>query len=215
MNYMATELGIWEIAVLALLREEPMHPYQMQRLLRMRHKAELLALKHGSLYHAIARLLKADLIAKEGTGREGRRPERTTYRITDGGTAAMGETLRRMVAEPRRESSEFMASMSFLVYLPPLEAADKLEARAHHLEADIVFHTGGLLSASAFVPRIHLIESEYLIAMLKAELAWVSGLAQDLRSRSLEWDLEQILAHAESERMRAAADKSNAERKNP
>jgi DNA-binding PadR family transcriptional regulator len=215
MNYMNAELGIWEIAVLALLREEPMHPYQMQRLIRMRHKDEILALKRGSLYHAIARLLKADLIAVEGTGREGRRPERTTYRVTDGGIAALVETLLRMVAEPRRESSEFMASMSFLVYLPPATAAEKLEERARRLEAEIVAHTGGLLAASAFVPRMHLIESEYLIAMLKAELAWVRGLAQDLRSRSLEWDLDQILAHAQSERIEAAARKSGAERKEP
>lgn len=215
MNYMTADLGIWEVAVLALLREEPMHPYQMQRLLRMRHKAELLALKRGSLYHAIARLLKADLIAVEGTGRDGRRPERTTYRITEAGTTAMSQTLRRMVAEPRRESSEFMTSMSFLVYLPPAEAAEKLESRAQRLEADIAFHTGGLASASAFLPRIHLIENEYLLAMLTAELAWVRGLVQDLRSRSLAWDLDQILAHAQSERLAAAARKSSAERKQP
>ena len=190
-----------------------MHPYQMQRLLRMRHKAELLALKRGSLYHAIARLLKADLIAVESTGREGRRPERTTYRVTDAGIEALAEALRHMVAEPRRESSEFMASMSFLVYLPPTEAAEKLEVRALRLEAEIAAHAAGLAGASAFLPRIHLIESEYLIAMLTAELAWVRGLAHDLRSGSLDWDLDQILSHAQSERMQAAARKSNAERK--
>jgi DNA-binding PadR family transcriptional regulator len=74
MNYMTPELGIWEIAVLALLREAPMHPYQMQRLLRDRHKDEILALKRGSLYHAIARVLRAGLIEIESTSREGRRP---------------------------------------------------------------------------------------------------------------------------------------------
>jgi DNA-binding PadR family transcriptional regulator len=211
---MTMELGIWEIAVLALLREGPMHPYQMQRLLRMRHKDEILALKRGSLYHAIARLLKAELIAVEATGRDGRRPERTTYRVTDAGIQALAETLQRMIAGPRRESSEFMASMSFLVYLPPAEAAEKLEARAQVLEAEIAAHTAGLAGASTFLPRIHLIESEYLIAMLKAELGWVRGLAADLRTGTLDWDLDQILTHAQSERMQAGA-KSNAERKKP
>jgi DNA-binding PadR family transcriptional regulator len=212
---MTADLGIWEIAVLALLREGPMHPYQMQRLLRLRHKDEILALKRGSLYHAIGRLLKAELIAVEATGREGRRPERTTYRVTDGGVEALADGLRRMVAEPRRESSEFMASMSFLVYLPPPAAAERLEERALRLEAEIAAHTAGLAGASTFLPRIHLVESEYLIAMLKAELAWVRGLAHDLRSGSIDWDLDQILAHTQSERMQAAARKSNAERKKP
>ena len=67
MNYMTNELGIWEIAVLALLREGPMHPYQMQSLLRLRHKDEILALKRGSLYHAIGRLVRDELIAAKST----------------------------------------------------------------------------------------------------------------------------------------------------
>ena len=56
---MKLTLGIWEIAVLGTLRDAPMHPYQMQRLLRHRHKDEILALKRGSLYHAIGRLERA------------------------------------------------------------------------------------------------------------------------------------------------------------
>jgi DNA-binding PadR family transcriptional regulator len=209
---MTAEPGIWEIAVLALLREGPMHPYQMQRLLRMRHKDEILALKRGSLYHAIARLLKAELIAIEATGRHGRRPERTTYRLTDTGTQSLIDNLRAMVSQPRRESSEFMAAMSFLVYLPPAEAVERLAERAQALEARIAAHSGGLASAATFVSRIHLIESEYLVAILQAELAWVRGLADDIRAGRLTWNLEQILAEAQADRAQAAEPKSKAER---
>src|SRR5215472_10811392 len=112
MTYMLTELGMWEIAVLALLREAPMHPYQMQRLLHLRHKDEILVLKRGSLYHAIGRLMRSGLIAVKGTGREGKRPERTTYRILPAGRDALMNTHRKIVATRRRESSEFMAGMS-------------------------------------------------------------------------------------------------------
>ncbi|HKF48800.1 MAG TPA: helix-turn-helix transcriptional regulator [Terracidiphilus sp.] len=209
---MALELGIWELAVLALLREGPMHPYQMQSLLRMRHKDEILALKRGSLYHAIARVEKAGLIAIEATGRNGRRPERTIYRITETGKQAMVETLRRMVAEPRRGSSEFMASMSFLVYLPPAEAAEKLAERAQVLESQIAAEVANLSRIATFLPRIHLIENQYLTAMLEAELAWVRGLEKDLRAGRLEWNVEQILAETQAERARAAEPKSKAER---
>jgi DNA-binding PadR family transcriptional regulator len=121
MNYMTTELGIWEIAVLALLREAPMHPYQMQALLRLRHKDEILALKRGSLYHAIGRLVRDELITARSTSRNGRRPERTTYAITAAGRKEFSRVLRSIIAVPRRESSEFMAAMSFLVHLTPDE----------------------------------------------------------------------------------------------
>ena len=43
----------WALAVLCLLRERHMHPYEMRRLMRERHKEERLRLKAGSLYHAI------------------------------------------------------------------------------------------------------------------------------------------------------------------
>ena len=121
MNYMTSELSIWDVAVLAFLHEGPMHPYQMQRLLRLRHKDEILALKRGSLYHAIARLLRAGLIAVRTTNREGKRPERTIYRITPEGVTEFISTIRSMVTTPRRESSEFLAAMSFLVHLDPEE----------------------------------------------------------------------------------------------
>lgn len=200
MNYMAWEPGIWEVAVLAFLHEEPMHPYQMQQLLRVRHKDEILALKRGSLYHAIARLLRAGLIAVRTTNREGKRPERTIYRITPAGVTKFMDTIRSMVITPRRESSEFLAAMSFLVHLDPEEAALRLEERVQALQAEVRQLTAGLASASLHVARINLIESEYLLAMLKAELGWVKGLEKDIRSGKLDWDLKAILRKAAASR---------------
>jgi hypothetical protein len=89
-----------------------------------------------------------------------------------------------------------MASMSFLVYLPPHEAAEKLAERARVLEAQIAAQTAGLAGAATLLPRIHLIESEYLVAMLQAELMWVRGLEEDLRTARLTWEVEQVLADA-------------------
>ena len=195
MNYM-TELGIWEIAVLSMLREAPMHPYEMQRLLRLRHKDEILALKRGSLYHAIGRLERDQLIAAKSTTRDGRRPERTTYAITATGRREFTRVLRHIIATPRREPSEFMAAMSFLVHLTPEEALPRLEERALHLDNEITSRSAGIAAASRHVERINLVESEYLIAMLKAELGWVQGLIADLRQGTLSWDLKTVLKNA-------------------
>ncbi len=205
MNYMAAEIGIWEIAVLALLREAPMHPYQMQRLLRERHKAEILALKRGSLYHSIGRLLRANLIAVKSTERQGRRPERTTYRITPAGREKLLAVLRVIVVTPRRESSEFMAAMSFLVHLSSAEAVSLLRDRSRNLKRQIDQLTAGLAAASRFVHRINLVESEYLLAMLRAELRWVEHLEHDIRGRKLDWDTRLIFNDARAGRTSAAA----------
>jgi DNA-binding PadR family transcriptional regulator len=196
MNYMANELGIWEIAVLALLREGAMHPYQMQSLLRLRHKDEILALKRGSLYHAIGRLVRDALISAKSTEREGRRPERTTYAITSAGRKEFIRVLRQIIAVPRRECSEFMAAMSFLVHLTPAEALPRLEERARHLENEITLRSAGVSAASAHVLRINLVESEYLVAIMNAELAWVRSLIADISSEKLAWDLKTILKQA-------------------
>jgi DNA-binding PadR family transcriptional regulator len=196
MNYMTNELGIWEIAVLALLREAPMHPYQMQSLLRSRHKDEILALKRGSLYHAIGRLVRDALIAARSTQREGRRPERTTYGITAAGRKEFARVLRQIIAVPRRESSEFMAAMSFLVHLKPAEALPRLEERARFLAEEIAHRSAGIAAASRHVLRINLVESEYLIAMLKAELAWVRALVAEISAGKLAWDLKTVLKEA-------------------
>ncbi len=201
---MTPELGIWEIAVLALLRESPMHPYQMQRLLRFRHKDEILALKRGSLYHAIGRLLRADLIAVETTGRDGNRPERTTYRLTSAGLDEFKLTLRKIIAIPRREPSEYMAAISFLVHLDPKEAARQLKQRLRELDAEIEQRTTGLAAASAHVQRINLIESEYLLAMLHAERTWTSSIEKEIRKGKLTWNLKAILREAAVSRKEAS-----------
>src|SRR5215475_484917 len=54
------------LAVLALLFERPMHPYEMGLILKQRHKEESIKLRYGSLYTVIDLLLKRHLIvAKE------------------------------------------------------------------------------------------------------------------------------------------------------
>jgi DNA-binding PadR family transcriptional regulator len=201
---MAFELGIWELAVLSLLREAPMHPYQMQRLLRFRHKDEILALKRGSLYHAIGRLLRQGLIAIETTGREGNRPARTTYRLTSAGLDKFKLTIRKIVATPRREPSEFMAALSFLVHLDPKEAVRLLQQRVRSLDTEIAQRAAGLTAASIHVERINLIESEYLLRMLKAESVWISGFEKEIRKGKVTWNLKAILREATASRKQAS-----------
>lgn len=187
--------------MLAFLRERPMHPYEMQRLLRERRKDELLALKRGSLYHAINRLARGGLIDAVETSREGGRPERTTYRLTSSGERELHATLRGMVAELRAGASEFFAGLSFLVYLTPEDATEQLRERARRVDGEIESLTTSCRRALRHeVARINLLEEEYLLAMWKAERQWLTGVLEALRTGQLTWDLDQMLAAARPHR---------------
>jgi DNA-binding PadR family transcriptional regulator len=188
--------SLWELAVLALLREGPMHPYRMQSLLRDRREDEVLGLKRGSLYHAINRLSRAALIEPVTVGREGRRPERTTYRLTTTGAHAFLRLLRQRIATPQSEPSEFMGSVSFLVHLAQKDAVTQLELRARALEGQAQALDAVLKHVGRHVARILLVEREYLLAMHQAELEWVRGLIDEIRSGRLTWDLKKILREA-------------------
>lgn len=206
MNYMKDvdlHHGLWDVAVLCFLRERPMHPYEMQRLLLERHWDKVLVLKRGSLYHAIKRLLKARHITAAGVSRDGRRPERTTYQITSQGEEELLRWIREMVSVPVREPSLFMASVNFLIHLTPNEATAQLEDRARRLQQEINAAEVAMKYVATFVARYLLLEGEYLLWMRKAELQWVRSLLEELKSGQLTWDLKKIFAELEAARKSA------------
>ena len=73
------------LAVLSLLVEKPMHPYEMSSTMRERVKEASIKLNYGSLYSVVDSLQRHHLIEVQETIREGRRPERTVYAITEAG----------------------------------------------------------------------------------------------------------------------------------
>lgn len=185
------------LTVLSLLYEEPMHPYQMQRLIRERDKEFVVTIKPGSIYHAVSRLVRAGLAEEVETSRSGRRPERTTYRITDVGRETCEEWVRTMVSRPKQEKPEFAAAMAFLPILPPDEAATELRTRASRLEAEIAAHDASMREVASWLPRVLMLEVEYVRAMRAAELTWVRSVAEDLKKRELTWskeDFERVAA---------------------
>lgn len=187
--------NLWSLTVLCLLRLRPMHPYEIQRLIREWHKDEFLDLKRGSLYHAINQLQRAGFIVPVETTREGRRPERTVYRLTEEGEREGMEWLRELLAKPVREPGQFFAALSFLPHVPPELVLNHLQERVASLDAAIACLGAVLEEMTPRIGRLPLIEVEYERAMRQAELAWVKLLMDDLRSGRLQWDPEALRRH--------------------
>ncbi len=184
------------LAILALLYEEPMHPYRMQQLIKERAKDEVINVRlRASLYQTIARLLRDGLIAMQETARNENRPERTIYRLTEAGRDTAFSWLCSMLATPAREFPEFPAAASFMAMLRPEEALTQLETRADALQVELAEIAARLERAGA-LPRVVLLEEEYRRALRQAELAWVQGVIADLRSGALTWSMQQLLEFA-------------------
>jgi DNA-binding PadR family transcriptional regulator len=185
------------LAVLALLYEEPMHPYRMQQLLKARGKGEVINVRQrASLYQAIERLQRAGLIRVRETARDEKRPERTIYEPTEAGREAACAWLREMLATPAREFPEFPAALAFLPLLAPEDALLQLERRASALAAELARIDALFDTAARAIPRLFLIEAEYQRAVLSAELEWVRQIIGDLQAGRLDWTEEWLRAIA-------------------
>jgi DNA-binding PadR family transcriptional regulator len=180
----APRLSLLGLTALRLLHERPMHPYEMARLIRERRIDEVLQLKRGSLYHAVERLARDGLVEAAETCREGRRPERTVYRLTEAGRDEFEARLRALTSDVVYEPTRFTAAVQFLSSLPPSDALRLLELRLVGLE-ELVARFEAVLRAG--LERVHVLEVEYARSLAAAELEWVRGVAADLRSGRLRW----------------------------
>ena len=174
------------LAVLALLRERPTHPYEISTLMRERGLSGSIKLNFGSLYAVIEGLRAKGLIAVRGTEREGNHPERTIYEVTETGVSELLGRLRRLVGTPTKEYSHFAAGLTFLAQLEPSEVLGLLGDRARSLEA-AALELEGILDRTqkSGVDRLFLIEIEYALAIQRAELEWVHAAARSISEGEL------------------------------
>jgi DNA-binding PadR family transcriptional regulator len=173
------------LTVLASLMERPMHPYELASILRHRGKDEDLKINWGSLYTVVANLDKHGFIEATGTDRQGRRPERTVYRLTDAGRAELTDWLRELLSTPEREYPRFRTALSVGGVLGPDEVRGLLETRLRALDAQVAAEQERLAAHSREIPRVFLVEAEYYLAIRKAEADWVRSLLAEMADGTL------------------------------
>jgi DNA-binding PadR family transcriptional regulator len=171
--------NLMALSLLTLLTERPMYPYEMASELRGRGKDQSIKINWGSFYTVVQNLEKYGFIEAVDVGREGRQPERTTYRITEAGLAELKDWLRELLSVPEREHTRFEAALGEAAVLPPDEVVSLLRQRLEALEASNAENEAGIRTWGAGLPRLFLIESEYYQAMRRAETEWVRGLLKE------------------------------------
>jgi DNA-binding PadR family transcriptional regulator len=175
------------LAVLSCLWQRPMHPYEIATTLREQGKDGSIKINYGSLYTVVESLLKKKLIEERETVREGRRPERTVYAITDAGKREHDDWLAELISRPTSEFTLFEAALSLIGGLPPDEVVRLLEQRRGLLYMQIKAGESGHQAAlDGGLPELFLIEWGYKNALGRAELAFVEDLITRIREHKLD-----------------------------
>ncbi|MFK0294314.1 PadR family transcriptional regulator [Streptomyces sp. NPDC090442] len=183
------------LTVLVLLHHRPLHPYGIQQLLKQWGKEQVVNVgQRAGLYRTIERLQAGGLITVRHTERDQQYPERTVYEVTDEGRTVTREWLEQMLAVPKAEFPVFPVALSNMLMLTPDEVTPILERRLERITAQRAELERQNAATPPGLPRITLIETEYLLAVLGTEERWLGGVIDDLRDGSLTWSPEMLAA---------------------
>ncbi|MFI5892700.1 PadR family transcriptional regulator [Actinoplanes sp. NPDC051513] len=177
--------NLMALGVLSTVAFRQMHPYEMAGALRGWGKERDLQIKWGSLYTVVRNLAKHGLLEEVESSREGRRPERTVYRITDEGRAELIDWARELLSVAEPELPRFRAGLSVMAVLGPDEVVTLLQQRLAAVGREIAEAESTLEEHSPRVPRLFLIEIEYDLAILRAEEAWMRSLIEEITGETL------------------------------
>jgi DNA-binding PadR family transcriptional regulator len=176
------------LAVLSYLTRGPMHPYELSRTLREHGDDRSIKFNHSSLYMVFGQLVQAGFLVAQETEREGQRPERTIYAITDAGREELRAWMRELVEDPQHEFPHFVAALSLLAVLPPDEAVDLLNRRLARLgEQRIEIRHLIETTLAAGVHPLFQVEEDYRLALLDAEAAFVERLIERITNPATGW----------------------------
>jgi len=184
-------LDLAMLAVLGILMEGERHPYDIAREVKVRHHEEPPGHTPRSLYHAVEKLCELGLIEVVETIREGRRPERTVYRITEEGKEELRHGLVDLLINPGLGNRMFKAAVARLGYLTEDDAVMGLGLRLANLRGLIAHQeaTARILREQTRIPRLFLLEIELSVAQMRAEAAWVESVIEGIRRG--EFDVEE------------------------
>jgi len=186
---MLLAMSATRLLVLGVIRiMQPVHGYEVRRELVSWHLEETTNVKAGSIYGAIRTLEKDGCIAVHSRESDDKRPERTTYVLTDEGEKEFQILLRESWWTLRSPAEPLIPALCLMLHLPREEMVRALEARRHALDARIealAFQRAtirdGATGADGAIPE-HVREIfDFLTSRARSELEWTRTFQRRLR----------------------------------
>ena len=181
---MARTLTPLAVAILGLLVERPLHPYEMHQVLLHRATDRVVKVRPGSLYHSVDRMHRDGLLRAVGTERAGNRPERTTYEITPAGRDALTEQLAAMIAAPVNEYPRLPLALAEVLDT----VLDLLRDRRARLAAELDDLRACVDRVRAKdLPARYWVDLTYQIAVYETESTWIGTFIEGIESGDIAW----------------------------
>ena len=182
------ELSSIALIVLGLLDQGPLHPYEILRIMR-KHRDDLrVPTSVGSIYHAVERLEREGFVTALATAREGARPERTTYEITDDGRAEHRRRTRELLRAVTPEYPAFDVGLGQADALEAEEVVALLRERLDSVRDEHAAYDAALGSIiERGVPRRYLLDALYELDQRAAQIAWIERTVAEIECGELDW----------------------------
>ena len=173
-----------ELAILGLLKERPMHGYQLSRELTQA-LGGFWRVSYGSLYPTLRRLERDGAIASQPSDQPvaGRR-RKNVYRITEDGEASFLALLQETPHDTQTEDTRFRVRLAFFRYLPPETRLRLLERRRASLEDRLTSISDSLRAARERVDDYALALMQHGRDSTASDIAWLDGLIEAERGRA-------------------------------
>lgn len=182
------KLSTLAVLVLGLVAERPMHPYEMVQITLERREDRLVKFRPGTLYHTVDRLAAASLITVHEVRREGNRPERTVYTITDAGARALEQSLERILGRHPTEYPELYLALAEAHSLPRSRVVELLTGRIGAMRADLDEITAVARAARAMgTCEMFFLDAGCRMTTLAAQIDWLEDLLDRLRRGTIAW----------------------------
>jgi len=171
-----------ELAILGLLKERPMHGYQLSR----EASAQLGGLwkvSFGSLYPTLRRLERDGAVEQVPGTQVGTARRRLVYRITPEGERLFLRLLEEPPADTQAEDARFRIRLAFFRYLPPETRVRLLDRRRAALDQRLDAIKEAIAAVADTDDDYQRALMEHGRAATEADIAWLSGLIQQERNK--------------------------------
>lgn len=162
------------LIILSLLRQRPMHGYEIQQLIQTSRMDAWANLLSGSVYYALNKMEQEGLIRTEAEERTGARL-RKIYGITEKGEQLFEQMVRNtLTLQPHSVKSDFSLAMVWIESVPKEEALQLLQQNLKQVETTLAhWQTGkeikGQYGLSPFVEA----SFDNAIALLEQDIRYL------------------------------------------
>jgi DNA-binding PadR family transcriptional regulator len=171
-----------ELAILGLLKQQPMHGYQLSRELG-ESLGGFWRVSYGSLYPTLRRMERDGLVAPlAGQPTGGRR--KTVYGITEQGERAFLDLLQEAPGDTSTEDARFRVRLAFFRYLSPETRIRLLERRRSALTERLASFDAAIDAGRGEADDYRLAVMEHGRAATDADISWLDDLIDNERNEA-------------------------------